>query len=269
MKQISGIYIYPVKSLGAISLQETVAKTTGLTYDRQWMVVDMTGMFLSQRKVPKMALIQPGLSDGQLILRAKGQEGESISTPLQGPESTSFVKVQVWNDEVQARVCAEEVNEWLSDQLGTFCRLVYLPGQQARPLSQKYGKTGEATLFSDSCPLLITGEAALQDLNSHLADPIPMSRFRPNLVFSGGIAYEEDKWEDFQIGTAQYRGIRRCTRCKMINIDQMTAQVYREPLQALAQYRRDQNGIYFGLHASVALDAGNPVIRLGDQIAVR
>ncbi|MEQ8706876.1 MAG: MOSC N-terminal beta barrel domain-containing protein [Phaeodactylibacter sp.] len=266
MKQISGIYIYPVKSLGGIALEEASIGLHGLTYDRQWMVVDLKGMFITQRKVPQMALIEPALQAGQLVLKHRHRGEESVSTPLSGPTEGTPVAVQVWNDEVTAVACADAVNEWLSDQLGTFCRLVYLPAQNARPLSEAYGQSGEATLFSDSCPLLITGEESLQDLNSHLAEPVPMSRFRPNLVFSGGTAFEEDNWQSFRIGQIPFRGIRKCTRCKVINIDQTTAAVNREPLEMLAQYRRDAKGIYFGLHASLALGQSPGKVSMGDFV---
>lgn len=266
MKQISGIYIYPVKSLGAIALQKAVVGLHGLAFDRQWMVVDSKGMFISQRKVPQMALISPRIEGEQLVLENRSAPDQSVATPLSGPAGAATAVVQVWNDTVRAKPCSTEVNEWLSDQLGTYCRLVCLPRQNARPLAEKYGRPGEATLFSDSCPLLIIGEQSLQDLNSHLADPVPMSRFRPNLVFTGGTAFEEEDWKAFQIGEAIFRGIRKCTRCKMINIDQATAQVYPEPLSTLAQYRRDAQGIYFGLHASRALQQADAVVRVGDII---
>lgn len=267
MKQISGIYIYPVKSLGGVPLTESGVGQHGLTYDRQWMVVDMKGMFVSQRKVPKMALIQPVLRDGQLILSQGRDPNDCVATPLSGPEQAADVRVQVWKDSVEAKLCREEVNEWLSDQLGTFCRLVYLPLPNARPLSERYGRPGEATLFADSCPLLITGEAALQDLNSHLADPVPMNRFRPNLVFAGGTAFEEEEWSSFAISNVPFRGIRKCTRCKVINTDQTTAAVYQEPLATLATYRRDAQGVNFGLHATLAEGQDAALIRVGDQVS--
>jgi uncharacterized protein YcbX len=268
MKQISGIYIYPVKSLGAVALRETAVETWGLAYDRQWMIVDLQGMFLSQRKVPAMALIQPTLQGNQLVLANRANPQDCVSTPLSGPVQDAQTEVQVWNDTVHAKVCADAVQEWLSDQLGVFCRLVFLPRQNARPLSQHYGEPGEATLFADSCPILITGEEALQDLNSHLAEPVPMSRFRPNLVFSGGTAFEEDEWKTFHIGHLRLRGVRKCTRCKMVNIDQQTAVVYQEPLATLSKYRRDAQGINFGLHAALAAGQEAASIRLGDQISV-
>ena len=268
MKQISGIYIYPVKSLGGVQLSESAVGPRGLAYDRQWMVVDMKGMFITQRKVPKMALIQPVLREGELVLAHRRDRDDYMATPLSGPEQDIEVSVQVWEDSVKAKLCREEVNEWLSDQLGTFCRLVYLPLPNARPLAEKYGRPGESTLFADSCPLLITGEAALQDLNSHLADPVPMDRFRPNLVFTGGAAYEEDEWSSFTISGVPFRGIRKCTRCKVINTDQTTAAVYQEPLATLATYRRDAQGVNFGLHATLGEEQDAALIRLGDQISV-
>ncbi len=266
MKQISGIYIYPVKSLAGVPLSESAVGPQGLSYDRQWMVVDMKGLFVSQRKVPGMALVQPVLKDGQLVLSHHRDPNDCVATPLSGPAQAANVRVQVWEDTVEAKLCEDEVNEWLSDQLGTFCRLVYLPLPNARPLSERYGRPGEATLFADSCPLLITGEAALQDLNSHLVNPVPMNRFRPNLVFTGGTAFEEDEWSSFTIANVPFRGIRKCTRCKVINTDQTTAAVYQEPLATLANYRRDAQGVNFGLHAALEKGQGPALIRVGDQI---
>lgn len=267
MKQISGINIYPVKSFGAVKLQKTSVGSHGLAYDRQWMVVDLKGMFITQRKVPGMALIQPAFQEGKLVLAHRGDPKGVVATPLGGPPNAADIEVQVWEDTVQAKLCRDEVNEWLSDQLGTFCRLVYLPLPNARPLAEKYGRPGEATLFADSCPLLITGETALEDLNSHLSSPVPMSRFRPNLVFTGGAAFEEEAWSSFRIGSASFRGIRRCTRCKVVNTDQTTAVVYKEPLATLSNYRRDAQGIYFGLHAALDVGEEEAQIRVGDQIS--
>lgn len=258
--------MYPVKSFAAISLDQATLGSHGLAYDRQWMVVDSKGMFLTQRKTPNMALIQPQLEGRYLTLTHRDEPTEPVKTPLAGPEGEELLTAQIWQDTVQVKSCATTVNEWLSDHLGVYCKLVYLPAQNARPLAEQYGKAGEATLLSDSCPLLIVGEASLQDLNERLAEPVPMSRFRPNLVFSGGTAFEEDHWKTFWIAESPFRGIRKCTRCRIVNIDQATAQVYQNPLNALAEYRRDAQGICFGLHATLKLRYESVTVRRGDQV---
>lgn len=268
MKQVSALYIYPIKGLRGISLKDSTLEARGLAHDRRWMLVDQRGVFLSQRKLPGMALLSTSLADGAVLhLRHRKYEGSPLQLPLRPAPKMGRAQVQVWESECEALIYGDEVNEWFSDMLGVYCRLAYLPDDSPRHLPASYGRPGEQVGFADSCPLLVAGQASLDDLNGRLDTPVDMSRFRPNIVFTGGQAYEEDQWPAFQIGGARLRGIRRCARCQVVNIDQETAQPSRETLATLSSYRKEGHKVLFGLHAALA-EEGPAVLRLGDEIIV-
>ncbi len=268
MKRISGLYVYPVKSLGGIALTEARVGPRGLAYDRHWMLADMNGLFLSQRKVPEMALIQPSLEATKLVFTHRRSGAPALSVPLQPPNSETRIRARVWQDEMEALAYPDAVNDWFRDLLGVYCQLVYFPGQQIRPVTKGGGAGGTHTAFADSCPLLITGAEALKDLNRRLEQPIPMDRFRPNIVFEGGQAYEEEQWRAFTLGGHPMRGICACTRCSMINVNQASAAVNTAPLAALAKYRKGREGITFGLHATLPAGARPITLKIGDEVAV-
>lgn len=268
MKQISGLYTYPVKSLGGVALTEARVGPRGLAYDRQWMLADRNGLFLSQRKVPEMALIQPRLEPAQLVFTHRRGTAPPLSVPLQPPAPEKRLRARVWQDEMEALAYPEAVNDWFRGLLGVYCQLVYFPGQQIRPVTKGNGHEGAHTAFADSCPLLITGEAALEDLNKRLEQPISMDRFRPNIVFKGGQPYEEEQWREFTIGEQALRGLLPCTRCSMINVNQVSAEVNTAPLAALAKYRKGREGITFGLHATLPAGAAPITLKIGDEVSV-
>ncbi|TXB64886.1 MOSC domain-containing protein [Phaeodactylibacter luteus] len=269
MKTISALYSYPIKGLAGISLEEAPLGPRGLLHDRRWMLTDMKGNFLSQRKLPGMALIQVAFSKDGLMVSHRKFQGEPLTVPLPAMEEKGLAPVKIWEDVCGALTYPDHINSWFSDMLGTFCRLAYLPDFSVRPLPDRYGKAGEQVGFADSCPLLIAGEASLLDLNSHLPEPVPMSRFRPNIVFTGGTAFEEDHWGEFHIRNASLRGIRKCARCQVVNIDQDTAYKYKEPLATLSQYRQEGNAVYFGLHATLLPgQQGDFTLRVGDEISL-
>lgn len=262
------MYIYPIKGLGGISLRDSTLEARGLAYDRRWMLVDQRGVFLSQRKLPGMALLSPSLADGKALhLQHRKYKDSPLELPLRPAPEMGRAQVQVWESECEALIYGDGINEWFSDMLGVFCRLAYLPDDSRRYLPESYGQLGEQVGFADSCPLLLAGQASLDDLNARLETPVAMSRFRPNIVFTGGQAYEEDQWPAFQIGSAHLRGIRRCARCQVVNIDQETAKPSRETLATLSSYRKEGHKVFFGLHAALAEEAP-AVLRVGDEIIV-
>ncbi len=269
--QITGLYTYPVKGLAGVSLSAANLESRGLAYDRRWMLVDEESVFISQREVPQMALLQPEITASELVLHAAHLVIEPLHIPLKEKTSSSQIQVQIWDDICTAQEVSQTANKWLSKVLGVACKLVYMPDASIRPLNAKYGLEGEMVGFADSCPLLVVGEASLADLNERLEQPVSMDRFRPNIVFSGGQPYEEESWKSFQIGEVNLRGIRSCARCQVITIDQQSAKVGAEPLRTLSTYRRQGNKVLFGLHASLAQAGENSstLLRVGDGISIK
>ncbi|HQU57769.1 MAG: MOSC domain-containing protein [Phaeodactylibacter sp.] len=269
--QITALYTYPIKGLAGVYLPKARVEARGLAYDRRWMLTDRDGLFLSQRELPKLSLLVPDLTVSGLIIRHRFEPIEPLHIPLHVPEPPNRLQVQVWDDRCEALPVSREADEWFSEILHTHCRLVYMPNDVARPLNPDYGLPGEIVGFADCCPLLVIGEASLNDLNSRFEQPFPMDRFRPNIVFAGGQPYEEDHWKDFQIGNVPFRGIRRCGRCQVITIDQQLGEVGKEPLRTLSTYRREGHKIFFGLHAAWAPDKSTealPHIQVGDEVII-
>ena len=107
------------------------------------------------------------------------------------------------------------------------------------------------------------GQSSLDDLNSRLEFPVPMNRFRPNLVFTGGQPYEEDSWKLLTIGNNKFAGVKPCSRCVLTTVDQNTGEKGKEPLATLAKYRQHENKIYFGQNL---LSIDHHTIHEGDEI---
>jgi uncharacterized protein YcbX len=176
------------------------------------------------------------------------------------------MKVVVWDDTCEALPVNKEADEWFSTVLGKSCRLVYMPDNSVRRVEEKYVPEPFNTSFSDGYPLLIIGQASLDYLNERLKGPLPMNRFRPNLVFTGGTPHEEDTWGDFRVGNVTFRGVKLCGRCVITTINQQTAEKGQEPLRTLNTYRKQGNKILFGQNL-VTLSAGT--VRVGDTIEAR
>lgn len=243
---LSEINIYPVKSLAGISLTSWQVIKTGFLYDRKWMLIDSQGQFLSQRRLPKMALIKTALTDEQLILSAPDQIDLVLSlTPSNGEEIISTI----WHDQCAARSISQEADLWFSRFLETDCRLVYLPDEEIRPVDTKYAQVTDQVAFSDGFPFLLIAENSLVALNQAMQLDLTMNRFRPNLVIAGCPAYAEDSWREILIGEINFRLPKPCSRCAVPTIDPETAQTGKEPLMTLNRLRKWQNKVYFGQNA--------------------
>jgi uncharacterized protein YcbX len=264
--QLSEIWVYPIKSLGGISLTEAVAEPRGLRYDRRWMLVDENGRFVSQREIPNMAMLGTALDASALSVFWKNDPNKRVDIPLYADvEQLHEVEVEVWGDRCAARALPNEINNWFSTQLGQNLRLVYMPDTTKRPADGRYAPTGQHVSFADGFPYLIIGQASLDELNHRLEQPLPMNRFRPNFVFTGGEAFEEDDWQAFSIQEQKFMGVKPCARCSIPSIHQETAARAAEPTKTLATFRKFDNKILFGQNV-VWLGDGEPVIRVGDQI---
>jgi len=262
--QLSEIYIYPIKSLGGVRLAETQLTPRGLACDRRWMLIDEQG-FLTQREIPQMALLEVSLQADYLVVHSPS-EASPLTIPLTLPSDAPTKPVPIWDDTTTAQMVSEEADEWFSKALDHPCSLVYMPDFSERTKVGKISGKVQPVSFADSYPALLIGQASLNDLNTRLTEPVPMNRFRPNLVFTGGEAYEEDQWHEFSIGDARCWAEKPCARCSVVTINQETATLGKEPLATLAQYRKQDNKVLFG--QSILFEPGK-IIREGDEIQVQ
>jgi uncharacterized protein YcbX len=240
---LSGLYIYPVKSLAGIPLQQSVVDYCGLQHDRRWLIVDQEGEFLSQRRLPRMALIRQRIADKELILEASGSA--DLHLPL-NQDTGDWLKVTIWGEKCLALHCGDVADAWLSKFLGQSCRLAFMPETHTRRVTPDYAGEADQTAFSDGYPLLLISESSLEELNHRLEEPVPMIRFRPNLVVKGCGPFAEDTWSRLRIGDLTMRVAKPCSRCIITTIDPLTAERGSEPLQTLSQFRRRGNKVYFG-----------------------
>ena len=261
MPTLTQLHVYPVKSLGGISLTQSDVCARGLRHDRRWMVVDPNARFLTQREYPRMALIRPGLTDDALTLDAPGMP--TLPVPFTPPQA-NFLTVRVWRSVCEALPVGAEADGWLSKYLGTPARLVWMPDTTRRAVNPDYSQPGDVVSFADGYPFLLLGEASLEDLNARLAVPVPMDRFRPNFVVSGSPAYAEDGWARVQIGSVSFRAAKPCDRCGMTAIDQQTAARGTEPFHTLSGYRMVEKKVLFGQYL---IAEGGGDVRVGDGVS--
>lgn len=268
MLKLSEIWIYPVKSLGGISLQEAQVTDRGLELDRRWLLIDTDGRFLSQREHPELALFRPEIVEGNLRITHKVLlESIEIAVRPVFMDENEKIEVTVWEDTIDAFEISQTVTDWFTGLLGFSVRMVYMPDESKRKLDPNYAISGEEiTSFSDAYPFLIIGQSSLDDLNGRLKEKVPMNRFRPNFVFTNGEAFEEDFWRDFSIGNLSFVGVKPCDRCVMTTVDQEKGIVAgKDPLKTLAKYRNFGNKVLFGQNV---LGLGLGDVSVGDEIKV-
>jgi uncharacterized protein len=244
--RVSGLHLYPIKSARGIPLDQWEVDEFGLQYDRRWMVIDETGEFISQRSQPRLALVTPTILDG--VLRVDGPDMPTLELPL-NPSPTVSTRVTVWDDACEASWLGERAARWFSDFLDCSASLVHMPAATVRPANPAYAPVGTRVSFADAYPFLIISEESLADLNRRLSAPLPMNRFRPNLVIAGADAYEEDRWDTIQIGEIGMRLVKPCARCVVTTTDQATTERGKEPLRTLATYRNVDGKVMFGQNA--------------------
>lgn len=272
--RIAGLFIYPVKGCAGIPLATARLTARGLEHDRRWMIVDPGGRFRTQREMPQLATIRPELVGDTLRLTLG--DGAPLLVPL--AEEGQPVEVRVWRDQVSARSVAPEVDDALSAWLGRPMRLVRFPEQSVRPCDPAYAPTGSHTGFADGFPLLVTSEASLAVLNDALAEggspPVPMGRFRPNIVLADIPAGAEDRHAaiEFEDGL-ELDLVKRCDRCVVTTIDQASGErTGAEPLATLKRIRRnpDTRGAWFGQNAVPRFGLQqSPQLTVGDACTLR
>jgi uncharacterized protein YcbX len=247
---VSSLHVYPVKSCRGITLEAVDVGPLGLRYDRQWMVVDERGMFVAQRAdgrrgvgVRTLCLVRTAIADGRLCLTAPGMP--PLDLPLEGLDGPERA-VEIWDAPTsgldQGDAAAAWFTAFLSRERPGQYRVVRMPDDGGRAPSTGTG----ALAYADGYPFLVISEASLDDLNARLDVPLPMNRFRPNIVLSGVAPYEEDHLARIRIGGVEFVGMTRCPRCPIPTTDQDTAERGVEPLRTLATYRRTAAGVVFG-----------------------
>lgn len=260
---LQDIYTYPIKSLGGIRLEKTNLEEKGLQYDRRWMLVDLEGQFLTQRKYPKMALLQTQITDDGISVVNKDDPNQQILVPFES-DSDRYRQVTIWEDRVKAQLVEHKISRWFSECLEIDCQLVFMPPSTERKLKPKYAVNDESVSFADGMPYLLIGQSSLDDLNSRLDSPVPMNRFRPNFVFTGGAPFEEDEWDTITIGEAHFKITKPCARCVVTTVNQQTGQKGKEPLTTLSKYRSVDGKVLFGQNM-LLLDGSE--IQVGDRVS--
>jgi uncharacterized protein YcbX len=255
MATVVGLYIYPVKSARGIPKSRVRVAAGGFEWDRHWMLVDDKGTFITQRTHPQLARIVPEISDESLTLTAP--DLPALRLPLE-PCGES-VPVRVWDYYCTALDQGTAAAEWASQAVGQSVRLVRVSPAMGRVASPKYaGNTFAPVAFPDGFPLLVCNQASLAELNARLPEPVPMERFRPNLVVSGLPAFAEDRIDSVRIGGITLRLVKPCTRCTIPSIDPRTGERSTDPSPILRSFRfdRELRGVTFGENAVIATGAG-------------
>ena len=259
---LTEIDIYPIKSTKGISLQTAHVEPRGIQFDRRWMVVDEAGMFLSQRDHPRLALVSTKIGSGVLQVIAEGMQ--TLELPMK-MKSNDIVEVQVHDDITKGVSAGKEAGNWFSTFLGVPSRVVFMPEEIRRPVDPDYARDGDIVSFADAFPLLLISQPSLDDLNSRLAVPVPMNRFRPNIVVSGCRAFDEDKWKKIRVGDVVFHVMKPCSRCVTTTVDQATGVQGKEPLATLSQYRKVGGQVLFGQNI---IPEKSGMLHVGDMVEV-
>jgi uncharacterized protein YcbX len=269
MTTLASIHVYPVKSCAPVTCDSALVHKRGLAGDRRWMIVDEHDRFLTGRQQPRLTLIRATHvgDDGALHLSAPGM----TDLLVEAPRGESRIVSAVWGARVTPLLAGASAHEWISTFLGAPCRLVHMDAECIRPMKAKYdGKYGnddDEVSLADGFPVLLISQAALDQLNLKLASPVPMLRFRPNLVVAGTLPHAEDGWRRVRVGAVEFDVLKPCTRCVFTTVDfaQGRFDPSGEPLRTLLTYRRSAEGVTFGQNL---IPRGSGRVRRGDPIEV-
>ena len=272
MIRVTALFTYPVKSLRGGAVPSAGIDELGLVGDRRFLVVDETGAFITQRSTPRMSLVDTQLTNVALTLSAQGAGSISVTT---APDPAAPLRtVQIWKSGgLQAEDCGPEIAAWLSAFLGQPCSLVRVGPRFARLVLKPAAYPGDLLACTDGAPLLVISEASLAVLNERIVagggQPVPMHRFRPNIVVDGCTAFAEDDWQRIQINSAVLRGAGQSDRCSVTTIDPLTAGHGKEPLRTLATFRRNPRAaseVLFGANFINETKCGS--VHVGDEVVL-
>jgi len=259
--QVSGLFVYPVKGCRGIAHDRVPIDRSGLLHDRRWLVVDQQASFLTQRTHPRLALIEPRIERDALVLSSEGRG--AVSVPLSA--GLERRRVRIWKDEVEAIAVDADASRWIGDLLDAEVSLVRMPPDVVRAVKPAYGQPGDRLAFADAFPLLVATEASLSDLDGRLDRPLPMDRFRPNIVVRGGVPWMEDAWRRVRVGDVPLRLVKGCDRCVVTTTDQRTGEREVEPLRTLATVRKRDGKVYFGMNA---VPEARGILTVGEPVTV-
>jgi uncharacterized protein YcbX len=263
--QLSALFVYPVKSCGALSPSSVQVEARGLAGDRRWMIIDGDGRFLTGRQLPRLVLLRATPTAGALSLAAPDMMALDVPEPSADAPRRA---VTVWKDSLDAVDAGDLAAAWLTKFLDRDARLVFMDARSHRPVSPTYAQPGDEVSFADAYPLLLISQASLDGLNARLSTALPMQRFRPNLVVAGDIApHAEDGWRRLRIGEVEFDAVKPCTRCVFTTVDPARGDFdpSGEPLKTLKNYRRSADGITFGMNL---IARGTGSLRIGDGVTV-
>jgi len=264
---LAAIHVFPLKSGAPLSLREAQVEKRGLEQDRRWMVIDATGNFVTGRQLSRLTLIRAHVDTNGLALDAPGMPTLRVGAPVDGAR----VGTAVWGAAVTPLLAAAVAHEWISTYLGTPHRLVHMDDGCMRRLKAKYdgryGEDDDEVSLADGFPLLLISQGSLDLLNAKLAQPVPMLRFRPNLVVAGTAPHAEDDWKRIRIGDCEFEVAKPCTRCVFTTVDFERGErdPGGEPLRTLITYRRTPDGVTFGQNL-IPRKLG--LLRVGDVVEV-
>ncbi len=263
MITVANLTYYPVKACRGFDVAESHVERRGLLNDRRMMIVTPKGEQITQRDHAKLAWVIPTLNDGLLTLSAPNFHSIQFAIQKSGPHTA----VNIWNDKgVDAIDQGDTAAGWLSDWLGFSVRLVHIPDGIQRRLNPDYAvKADDHTGFADGYPILIASETSLQDLNARLDSPIPMKRFRPNIVLKDSEPFAEDTWKRIRIGNVTMALVKPCDRCVVTTINPETLEQGIEPLRTLNTFRKQDGGLMFGVN-TIPLNEGE--IKIGMRVEV-
>jgi uncharacterized protein YcbX len=263
MLHVASLFFYPIKGCAGTSLKQAMVGPRGIQGDREWMVVESdSGEFITQRECPALALVQPQPAADSIRLSAPGFE--SIDVPIRRDDNCR--KVHVWRDWCDADDQGDEAARWFTAYLGVRCRLVRMPDANVRPVDPTYRLASTDQVgFADGYPFLLTSVESLADLNERLTEPLPMNRFRPNIVIAGaGASFAEDRMRSFRIGEVTFFPVKPCARCVVTTTDQRTLARGDEPLATLATFRKNGSKVLFGQNL---VHVGDGELTHGDELS--
>lgn len=244
---VSALFVYPVKGCRGIPLSRAHVEARGLRHDRRWAIVDAGGTTLTQRNHPRLALVDVAVEGDALVLSSADAGAPALRLPL-APDGRRR-SVTVWSDTVEAIDAGDRAARWATELLGVTASIVHMPDDVRRQVKPAYSRPGDIVGFADAFPLLLASSASLADLNARMERPLPMNRFRPNVVVDGCTPWEEDGWTHVRIGDLPVRVPKPCDRCVVTTTDQRTGERGVEPLRTLATFRKRGNDVLFAVNA--------------------
>ena len=267
---LAAINRFLIKSCRGAAVPEAVVEPWGLAGDRRWLVVDDDGVLITAREHPRLLLVVP-TPDPQGGLHLTSPDAPDLTVPV--PAGDELVPVRVWSSELLAALAGIEAAAWFSKIVGRSARLVYLDDPTRRHPNPKFARPDDYVSFADGYPLLLATTGSLAQLNDWIAagpradeGPVPMMRFRPNVVIDGSAPFAEDGWRRLQIGEATFRAVKGCDRCVMTTTDPDTARRGKEPITTLARHRRWDGATWFGMN--LIPDTPGATIRVGDEVQI-